>query len=106
MTETEKSTENNITIVEKNVHRTNLQRIKDTLCLFFPILMAFAGCFLTDPVWKLFTKKETAPELLKFGAALFLFILSSVIVFVITRKINPIMKIGIFRQADVLSQEH
>ncbi len=99
MTESENS-DNNITIVEKNVHRTNLQRIKDTLCLFFPILMAFAGCFLADPLWKLATKKETAPELLKFGAALFLFILTSAIVFVITRKINPIMKIGIFNKSE------
>lgn len=91
---------NKITIVEKNVHRTNLQRIKDTLCLFFPIFMAFAGCFLADPFWKMVTKKETAPELFKFGAALFLFIITAVIVFIITRKINPIMKIGIFNKSD------
>ena len=86
----------NITIIEKNVHRTNLQRLKDTLCLFFPIAAAFAGCFLTDPIWNHFNKNETAPELLKFGAAVISFVAASSIVFIITRKINPIMKIGIF----------
>ena len=85
-----------ITIIEKNVHRTNLQRIKDTLCLFFPIAAAFAGCLLADPVWNIFVKNKTAPELLKFGAALFCFAVTSSIIFILTRKINPIMKIGIF----------
>lgn len=85
-----------ITIIEKNVHRTNLQRIKDTLCLFFPIAAAFAGCLFTDPVWNMFNKNKTAPELLKFGAAVILFAVASSIVFILTRKINPIMKIGIF----------
>lgn len=89
-----------ITIVEKNVHRTNLQRVKDTLCLFFPIASAFAGCFLADPIWNLIHKNETAPELLKFGAAIVLFAVSSGIVFILTRKINPIMKIGIFSSKD------
>ena len=88
--------DNNITIIEKNVHRTNSQRIKDTLCLFFPITAAFAGCLLTDPLWNLFIKNKTAPELLKFGAAVICFAIASSIVFILTRKINPIMKIGIF----------
>ncbi len=85
-----------ITIIEKNVHRTNLQRIKDTLCLFFPIAAAFAGCLLADPIWNIFVKNKTAPELVKFGAALFCFAVASSIIFILTRKINPIMKIGIF----------
>ena len=86
----------NITIIEKNVHRTKLQIFKDTLCLFFPIAAAFSGCLLTDPIWNHFNKNKTAPELLKFGAAVILFAAASSIVFIITRKINPIMKIGIF----------
>ena len=89
-------TDNNITIIEKNIHRTNLQRLTDTLCLFFPIAAAFAGCFFATPVWKLFFKNETAPELIKFGAALICFAITSSIEFVFTRQINPIMKIGIF----------
>ena len=44
--------EDKITIIEKNLHRTNLQRLKDTLCLFFPIAAAFAGCLLADPLAK------------------------------------------------------
>ena len=95
-----------ITIVEKNVHRTNAQRIKDTLCLFFPIAAAFAGCLLAKPVWKFFIPEKTAPELLEFGAALILFLISSGIVFLTTRNINPIMKIGIFSGEDAPSQEH
>ena len=90
------ATENKITIIEKNLHRTNLQRLKDTLCLFFPIAAAFAGCFLAEPVCQFFFKNETAPELVKFGAAVLSFAISSGIVFIITRKINPIMKMGIF----------
>ncbi len=89
-----------MTIIEKNIYRTHRQRIKDTLCLFFPIAAAFAGCLLTDPVWDIFVKNETAPELLKFGAAVLFFAVSSCIVFIITRKINPIMKIGIFNGRD------
>ena len=88
--------EDKITIIEKNLHRTNLQRLKDTLCLFFPIAAAFAGCLLADPVWKFFFKNEKAPELIKFGASLVFFAISGTIVFIITRKINPIMKMGIF----------
>lgn len=88
--------EDKITIIDKNLHRTNSQRIKDTLCLFLPIAAAFAGCLLTDPVWNLFIKNKTAPELLKFGAAVICFAIASTIIFILTRKINPIMKIGIF----------
>ena len=89
--------EKEITIIEKNVHRTNLQRLKDTLCLFIPIASAFVGFLLPG---------KTAPELLKFGAAVLMFIITSTIVFIITRKINPIMKIGIFSEEDAPSQEH
>lgn len=89
--------EKEITIIEKNVHRTNLQRVKDTLCLFIPIAAAFAGCFLPG---------KTAPELVKFGAAVLMFVITSTIVFIITRKINPIMKIGIFSEEDAPSQEN
>ncbi len=89
-----------MTIIEKNIYRTHRQRIKDTLCLFFPIAAAFAGCLLTDPVWNIFVKNKTAPELLKFGAAVVSFAISSGIVFILTRKINPIMKIGIFNDKD------
>ena len=100
------ASEGNITIIEKNVHRTNLQRLKDTACLFIPIIAAFAACLLTDPAWNFFSKNETAPELLKFGAATLCFAVTSGIEFILTRKINPIMKIGIFSGKDDLSQEY
>ena len=90
------SPEENITIIEKNIHRTNLRRLIDTLYLFVPIGLAFAGCFLAAPLWTLITKKEEVPELFRFACAAFLFAAAVTFVFIKTRKINPIMKIGIF----------
>ena len=94
--DTQKNPEN-ITIVEKNIHRTNLRRLIDTLYLFVPIALAFAGCLFAPTLWTLITKKEgETPELFRFACAALLFILSVIFVFIKTRKINPIMKIGIF----------
>ena len=45
MTENSEKKLENIPIVEKNIHRTNLRRLIDTLYLFVPIALAFAGCF-------------------------------------------------------------
>ena len=89
-------TDENITIVEKNIHRTNLRRMIDTLYLFVPIALAFAGCFLAAPLWTLITKKEAVPEWFRFVCATVLFVIAVTFVFIKTRKINPIMKIGIF----------
>ena len=91
--------EENITIIEKNIHRTNLRRLIDTLYLFVPIGLAFAGCFLAAPLWTLITKKEEVPDLFRFGCAVFLFVIAVTFVFIKTRKINPIMKIGIFSKS-------
>ena len=88
--------EENITIIEKNIHRTNLRRLIDTLCLFVPIGLAFAGCFLAKPLWTFITKKEEVPDLFRFACAVVLFVIAVTFVFIKTRKINPIMKIGIF----------
>ena len=85
-----------ITIVEKNIHRTNLRRLIDTLYLFVPIALAFAGCFLAAPLWTLITKKEAVPQCFRFICAIVLFLIAVTFVFIKTRKINPIMKIGIF----------
>ena len=95
MTDNQNNPEN-ITIIEKNIHRTNLRRLIDTLYLFVPIALAFAGCFLADPLWKLITKNDGVPEIFRFGCAAALFAISVTFVFIKTRKINPIMKIGIF----------
>ena len=89
-------TDENITIVEKNIHRTNLRRLIDTLYLFVPIALAFAGCFLAAPLWTLITKKAAVPEWFRFVCATVLFVIAVTFVFIKTRKINPIMKIGIF----------
>ena len=90
------SPEENITIIEKNIHRTNLRRLIDTLYLFVPIALAFAGSFLAEPVWRHFKGNSEVPELFRFACAALLFLISVTFVFIKTRKINPIMKIGIF----------
>lgn len=103
MTENESKSENpeeNITIIEKNIHRTNLRRLIDTLYLLIPIALAFAGCFLAAPLWFHLTGKNETPELFRFACALVLFFLASSFVFIMTRKINPIMKIGIFSKKE------
>lgn len=92
--------EEKITIVEKNIHRTNLRRFIDTLYLFVPIGLAFAGCFLAAPLWTLLTKKEAVPEWFRFVCAIVLFAIAVTFVFIKTRKINPIMKIGIFSRSN------
>ena len=106
MTEIESKPENpeeNITIIEKNIHRTNLRRLIDTLYLLVPIALAFAGCFLAAPLWHWLTGNTDTPELFRFACAAGLFILASTFVFIMTRKINPIMKIGIFSKKDNIS---
>ena len=103
MTENDSKSENpeeNITIIEKNIHRTNLRRLIDTLYLLIPIALAFAGCFLAAPLWVRLTGKNETPELFRFVCALVLFVLASSFVFIMTRKINPIMKIGIFSKKE------
>ena len=93
---TDNNSEENIVIIEKNIHRTNLRRLIDTLYLFVPIALAFAGCFLASPIWHALKKTDEVPELFRFACAAVLFIIAVLFVFIKTRKINPIMKIGIF----------
>ena len=89
--------EESITIIEKNIHRTNLRRLIDTLYLFIPIVLAFAGCLLAEPLWAVISKNSGhTPEIFRFACAIVLFALAAGFVFIKTRKINPIMKIGIF----------
>ncbi len=95
-----KKDEENITIIEKNIHRTNLRRLIDTLYLFVPIALAFAGCFLATPLWQKITCNPDVPELFRFACAIVLFLIAVAFVFIKTRKINPIMKIGIFSKKE------
>jgi len=92
--------EENITIIEKNIHRTTLRRLIDTLYLFVPIALAFAGCFLAGPIWSIISETEEVPQLFRFACAVILFVIAVSFVFIKTRKINPIMKIGIFSKKD------
>ena len=95
-----RSPEENITIIEKNIHRTNLRRLIDTLYLFVPIALAFGGCFAAAPLWTRLTGSTDVPELFRFACAIVLFAIAVSFVFIKTRKINPIMKIGIFSKSD------
>ena len=78
--------EENIVIIEKNIHRTNLRRLIDTLYLFVPIALAFAGCFLAEPFWHFLTNNNDVPQIFRFGCAVILFIISVTFVFIMTRK--------------------
>lgn len=81
-------------IIEKNIHRTNLQRAAHTLCLILPIAAAFAGYFLSPFLWSRLNKNET-PELFKFGISLLFFLIPTIVIFATTRKSDSIIKIRI-----------
>lgn len=81
--------------VEKNIHRTNLQRLIHTLCLVVPIGSAFGGYYTAPFLWGLLNKNEI-PELFKFGISLLFFFIPAFIIFIATRKSDSIIKIRIF----------
>lgn len=85
---------NNEEIVEKKIHRTNLQRIAHTFCLLLPIFSAFLGYYIAPHVYKLFSTEKSI-DFFSFIVSLFLFIFSSAIVFIFTRSTNPIINIKI-----------
>jgi len=82
------------TIIE-SFHRTWAKRILHTLCLILPIIAAFAGFFLSGPIAKHIFKLEEASELFKFITSLSAFLISTLIIFITTRRENPIMNIRI-----------
>lgn len=82
-------------IVKKDFHRTNLKRLIHTLCLLLPIACAFLGYFLCEPIFSILLQKKTT-ELMKFLCSVIFFAIPSILIFIFTRKENPIMKIGIF----------
>lgn len=90
-------------IIKKDFHRTNIQRLLHTLCLIMPIVFAFAGYYISTPLFKLLTKKTAAPEIFKFLCTAVLFLLSTLVVLIITRRAKPVIKISLSdapKQAD------
>lgn len=81
-------------IVKEDFHRSNRKRVLHTFYLFFPVVLAFAGYFISEPIWMLI-KKTAAPELYKFICSAVLFLISSLIVFIATRNTVPLMKISL-----------
>ena len=75
-------------------HRFFLAFIR-ILCLLLPIIFAFGGYFLAPCLWTLLNHNCTAPEYFRFICAIVLFLLPTSIIFVETRKLNPIIKITI-----------
>lgn len=84
-------------IIEKDFHRTNLKRLLHTLCLIIPIAMAFLGYYLSDSIWHLFSQKKTT-ELIKFICSVVFFAIPTIIIFILSRKETPIIKISIFNK--------
>ncbi len=80
---------------EEDYHRSPLQRLLHIFCFIAPILGAFAGFFIANPLWQLL-KKENAPEVFKFLISLLGFLIPLIIIFVKTRNTNPLMKIRVF----------
>lgn len=83
-------------IIEKNFHRSNKQRILHILCLFIPIGAAFGGYFIATPLWSLLSQETPVPEYFKFISSIVVFAIPTILIFILTRKENPIMKMGIF----------
>lgn len=63
------------------------------LCLLLPIGFAFAGYFLAPSIWNLFNKETEITECFHFVCAIIFFIVPVVIIFISTRKLNPMIKI-------------
>lgn len=80
--------------IEKNIHRSNFQRLLHTLCLLIPIASAFLGFYCSEPLWQIIKKTEP-PELFKFILSLVFFAIPSILIFILTRKSNSIIKIKI-----------
>lgn len=79
---------------EKPVRRVLLAFIR-ILCLLLPIAFAFGGYFFAPCLWTLLNHNSPAPEYFRFICAIVLFLFPTIIIFVETRKLNPIIKITI-----------
>lgn len=84
-------------MIERNIHRTNLQRLAHFFALITPIAAAFGGYFLATPLWKLF-KTTPVSEDFKFILSLVSFTLLSGIIYILTRRYNPIINIAITKK--------
>ena len=84
---------------EEDYHRSPLQRLLHIFCFLLPPAGAFAGYFLSYPLWNLF-RNENTPEIFKFIISLIGFFIPLTIVFVITRNTNPHMKIRVFESKE------
>ena len=88
-------------IVEK-FHRSWQKRILHTLCLFLPIFSAFLGYFLSEPIGKVFFAEPPVPEIFKFVVSLIFFAILALLIFIFTRKEEPIMIIRIFSRKKMI----
>lgn len=79
---------------ERKTQKTKVQIILHTLCLILPVAAAFIGYFLAPVIWNLFFQKKTT-ELICFICSIVFFIITSVVIFILTRKLNPVMNIEI-----------
>lgn len=91
--------------VTEQFNRSWPKRILHTLCLFLPLAAAFVGYFASFPLWTFFGKEGTVTETFKFFVSLIFFLLPTLIIFIITRKENPVMIIKIKAKKDSQNQE-
>ena len=79
--------------------KTLREKIPDALkritCLLLPVISAFGGYFLSPRIWILLNKNTAVPEIFRFICTVVAFLIPSLIIFIETRKLNPIIKIAI-----------
>lgn len=74
--------------------------IKRLFCLLFPVGSSFAGYFLSPYIWTLLNHKSEAPGYFSFICIIVFFAITTSIIFLCTRKENPIIKITIKNKED------
>lgn len=71
-----------------------IKKLLHFLCLIIPVLCAAGGIFLAVPLWGLFNDgAEITPEWFKFITSAVCFAVPALVIFLLTRKENPVLRI-------------
>lgn len=69
--------------------------IKRIICPLVPVVSAFCGYLLSQNIWTLMNQTTSVTEVFKFICSVIFFAIPSIVIFIETRKLNPIIKITI-----------
>lgn len=70
-----------------------IKKLLHFLCLITPVLCAAGGIFLANPIWGFFNTEEITPEWFKFITSAVCFAVPALVIFLLTRKENPVLRI-------------